>query len=210
MRDSLIILGAFLLGVALALCGVMPESAYAVDLERISSYALYALLFVVGVNVGLDSSLVKAMRELPLRVLFVPIIALVGTLVGSVAAFYVLKWCGLLLPELSLHKILTLDAGMGYYSITTIMVGQVWGAEIASIALLVNLLRELTTVLGAPLLSRLFGRYAATSLGGATSMDTSLPIIMRTDGNAMVPVAAYTGIFLTVAVPFILSLLLSL
>ena len=210
MRDSLIILGAFLLGVALALCGVMPESVYAVDLERISSYALYALLFVVGVNVGLDSSLVKAMRELPLRVLFVPIIALVGTLVGSVAAFYVLKWCGLLLPELSLHKILTLDAGMGYYSITTIMVGQVWGAEIASIALLVNLLRELTTVLGAPLLSRLFGRYAATSLGGATSMDTSLPIIMRTDGNAMVPVAAYTGIFLTVAVPFILSLLLSL
>lgn len=210
MRDSLIILGAFLLGVALALCGVMPESVYAVDLERISSYALYALLFVVGVNVGLDSSLVKTMRELPLRVLFVPIIALVGTLVGSVAAFYVLKWCGLLLPELSLHKILTLDAGMGYYSITTIMVGQVWGAEIASIALLVNLLRELTTVLGAPLLSRLFGRYAATSLGGATSMDTSLPIIMRTDGNAMVPVAAYTGIFLTVAVPFILSLLLSL
>lgn len=210
MRDSLIILGAFLLGVALALCGALPESAYAVDLERISSYALYALLFVVGVNVGLDSSLVKTMRELPLRVLFVPIIALVGTLVGSVAAFYVLKWCGLLLPELSLHKILTLDAGMGYYSITTIMVGQVWGAEIASIALLVNLLRELTTVLGAPLLSRLFGRYAATSLGGATSMDTSLPIIMRTDGNAMVPVAAYTGIFLTVAVPFILSLLLSL
>ena len=210
MRDSIIILGAFLLGVALALSGVLPGAVYDADLESVSSYALYALLFVVGVNVGLDSTLVQTVRRLPRRVLFVPLFAFVGTLIGSVAAFYVLRFCGLLLPELTLHKILTMDSGMGYYSITTIMVGQVWGAELASIALLVNLLRELTTILCAPILSRLFGRYAATSLGGATSIDTSLPIIMRTDGNAMVPVAAYSGMLFTIAVPFLLSLLLSL
>ena len=99
---------------------------------------------------------------------------------------------------------------MGYYSITTIMVGQVWGAEIASIALLVNLLRELMTIVATPILSKLFGRYAATSLGGATSLDTSLPVIMRTDGNAVVPVAVYSGMFFTIVVPFILSLLLSM
>ncbi len=210
MRDSIVILCSFLLGVFLIVGGVLPVSLYEIDLEKVSSYVLYALLFVVGVNIGVDSSLMQMVRKLPRKVLFLPLIAFAGTVVGSVIAFYLLRISGLLLPELSLYKILTLDAGMGYYSITTIMVGQVWGAEIASIALLVNLLRELTTIVCAPLLSRMFGRYAATSLGGATSIDTSLPVIMKTDGNVISTVAVYSGMFFTIAVPLILSLLLSL
>ena len=210
MRDSLIILGAFLLGILLALSGVLDETLYSIDLEQISSYVLYALLFCVGISIGLDSSLTQTIKKLPRKVLLFPFIAFTGTMLGAVAAYYILLPSGLLLQELSLHKILTLSSGMGYYSITTIMVGQVWGAEIASIALLVNLLRELMTIVATPILSKLFGRYAATSLGGATSLDTSLPVIMRTDGNAVVPVAVYSGMFFTIVVPFILSLLLSM
>ena len=209
MRDSVIILCSFLLGVILALCGAL-DSLYLTELEDLSSYALYFLLFIVGLSVGLDDNLLKAIRQIPHRVLILPLIALGGTIIGSILSFFILNYTSLLFPSLSLHKIITLSSGMGYYSITAILCTQVWGAQIGSIALLVNLLRELTTVVAAPVLSRFFGKYAATSLGGATAMDTSLPIIMKVDGNYMLPVALYNGIFFTIVVPVLISLLFSL
>lgn len=208
MRDSLIIVASFLLGVLLVLTGALPQSLLSLDFESFSNYALYLLLFFVGVSIGMEADILQQVKRLPKKVLLLPLFAYAGAILASIIAYYILR--GFNLSALSLPKIAAINSGMGYYSITAIMVGQACGAEIGSIALLVNLLRELLTVLLAPLMSRWFGRYAATASGGATAIDTTLPIIMKTDGTPMFAVAAYCGMFFTIAVPFLLTLILSL
>ena len=98
MRDSVIILCSFLLGVILALCGVL-DSLYLTELEDLSSYALYFLLFIVGLSVGLDDNLLKAIRQIPRRVLILPLIALGGTIIGSILSFFILNYTSLLFPS---------------------------------------------------------------------------------------------------------------
>ena len=65
-------------------------------------------------------------------------------------------------------------------------VTQYRGPELGTIALLANIIREVFTLLGAPLLVRYFGPLSPISCGGATTMDTTLPIITRCSGENFV------------------------
>ena len=74
-----------------------------------------------------------------------------------------------------------------------------------TIALIANIFRELITLLGAPLLVRYFGRLAPICSGGATTMDTTLPIITRYSGKDLVFVAVIHGFVVDFTVPFFVT-----
>jgi uncharacterized membrane protein YbjE (DUF340 family) len=76
------------------------------------------------------------------------------------------------------------------------------------IALLSNVMRELATILMAPLLARHFGKLAPIASGGATSMDTTLPIITRCVGAEYAMVSVFSGIVLTVLAPILITAIL--
>ena len=61
------------------------------------------------------------------------------------------------------------------------------------------------TVLGAPLMVRWFGKLAPISSGGATTMDTTLPIITRTAGQDLVIVSLFHGFVVDFSVPFLVT-----
>src|SRR5574344_632392 len=221
MRDSFIIVGAFILGILLAAFHVLPDSWLALDFSTYSNYVLYLLLLLVGVNIGIDDTIFSTVRRLRARVLFTPIITYGGMLIGSVIAFVIIYLCHLGVSgaemasgagagHFSFLNAITINSGLGYYSLTGIMVSEAWGAEMGSIALLANLLREFITILCGPLIHKYFGKYAITSAGGATITDTTLPIMLKNDGNAMFPVAIYSGLVFNVDVPVLLAVLLSL
>ncbi|CCY55766.1 putative uncharacterized protein [Bacteroides eggerthii CAG:109] len=83
MKGSLIIIGFFVLG---TLCGVSHLIPIDIVMDsRISFYALCALMFSVGLSVGNDPQTLKNFRSLNPRLVFLPIMTILGTLAGSAA-----------------------------------------------------------------------------------------------------------------------------
>ena len=201
MKGSLIIVGFFVLG---TLCGVFRLIPADFIMEsQISFYALCALMFCVGLSVGNDPQTLKNFRSLNPRLVFLPAMTILGTLAGSAAV-------SLILTHRSLTDCLAVGSGFGYYSLSSIFITQYKGAELGTIALLANISREILTLLAAPLLVRWFGNLAPISAGGATTMDTTLPIITRTAGQQFVVVSIFHGFIVDFSVPFRVTLFCSI
>ena len=201
MKGSLIIIGFFVLG---TLCGVSHLIPIDIVMDsRISFYALCALMFSVGLSVGNDPQTLKNFRSLNPRLVFLPIMTILGTLAGSAAV-------SLILTHRSLPDCLAVGSGFGYYSLSSIFITEYKGAELGTIALLANISREILTLLAAPLLVRWFGNLAPISAGGATTMDTTLPIITRTAGQQFVVVSIFHGFVVDFSVPFLVTLFCSI
>ena len=176
MKGSLVIVGFFVLGILAGLSGIVPERFVGCDL---TFYALCALLFFVGLGVGSDKSIV-------------------GTFAGALAA-------SLILSSRSATDCLAVGSGFGYYSLSSIFITGYRGAELGTIALLSNIIREMATLLLAPLLARFCGPLAPISAGGVTSMDTTLPIIMATSGKEYSVVSLFHGFVLEFSIPFVVT-----
>lgn len=201
MKGSLIIVGFFIAGTLCGVCHLIPAD-FITD-SRISYYALCALMFCVGIGIGNDPQTLKNFRSLNPRLLFLPVMTILGTLAGSAAV-------NLILTHRSLTDCLAVGAGFGYYSLSSIFITEYKGAELGTIALLANICREILTLLAAPLLTLWFGKLAPISAGGATSMDTTLPIITRTVGQQFVVVSIFHGFVVDFSVPFLVTLFCSL
>jgi len=65
--------------------------------------------------------------------------------------------------------------------------------------------REVFTLLGAPLMVRWFGKLAPISVGGATTMDTTLPILTNVCGKDLVIVSIFHGFIVDFSVPFLVT-----
>jgi uncharacterized membrane protein YbjE (DUF340 family) len=76
---------------------------------------------------------------------------------------------------------------------------------LASTALLSNILREIMAILGAPLLARHCGGLSTVGAAGATAMDTTLPVIARFSGEHAAVIAVFSGMTLTMLVPFLVT-----
>ena len=200
MKGSLIIVGFFVLG---ALCGVYDLIPYDFTQSKLSFYALCALMFSVGVSVGNDPQTLRNFRSLNPRLIFLPVMTILGTLAGCAVV-------SLFLSHRSVTDCMAVGAGFGYYSLSSIFITEYKGPELGTIALLSNITREIITLLFAPLLVRWFGNLAPISAGGATTMDTTLPIITRYSGQSFVVVSIFHGFVVDFSVPFLVTLFCSI
>lgn len=200
MKGSLIIIAFFALGI---ICGhqqLLPDGLAIADL---SFYALCALMFFVGVSVGADPKTLLSFRKLNPRFALLPVMTIGGTLAGCL-------FVSMLLPQRSVADCCAIGSGMGYYSLSSIIITEYKGAEMGTIALLSNIMREVTALLAAPLLVRWFGKLAPIAVGGATTMDTTLPIITRYCGKELVVVSIFHGCLTDFSVTFLVTLFCSL
>ena len=195
MKGSFVIVGFFALGIVVGLLSIVPDSF--LD-SGVSYYALCALMFCVGISIGNDSEVLGSFRKVNPRLMMLPVMTIVGTLAGTAAA-------SLVLPHRHLFDCMAIGSGFGYYSLSSIFITEYRGAELGTIALLSNICRELLTLLAAPLLVRWFGRLAPIAAGGATTMDTTLPVIARTSGSDLVVVSLFHGFVVDFSVPFLVT-----
>lgn len=200
MKGSLIIIGFFILG---TLCGMYHLIPYDFTESNLSYYALCALMFSVGISVGNDPQTLRNFRSLNPRLIFLPVCTILGTLAGCAVV-------SLLLSHRSPTDCMAVGAGFGYYSLSSIFITEYKGPELGTIALLSNITREIITLLFAPLLVRWFGNLAPISAGGATTMDTTLPIITRYSGQSFVVVSIFHGFVVDFSVPFLVTLFCSI
>lgn len=208
MRSSLMIVAAFIVGCIVGLADWTPEWLAESD---VAMWVLYALMIQVGIGIGSDSRLKEILRTLTPRLLLLPCATIVGTLIAVAAASF-------LLPRWSLSEVLAVGSGMGYYSLSSILVttlkepelGAVVAAELGTIALMANILREMFTLLFAPMMVRWFSPVAPICSGGATTMDVTLPVITRYSGREWAFVAIVHGILVDFSVPLLVPLFCSL
>ena len=83
-------------------------------------------------------------------------------------------------------------------------------AELGTIALLSNVFRELFTLVASPFLARKFGPFAPIASAGATAMDVSLPVILRSSGDRFLAAAVISGVICDFSVPLLVSFFCSL
>lgn len=196
MKGSLIVVGFFVLGVCLGRLDLAP--ALLMD-SRVTFAALCCLLFCVGMSIGSNDNIVSEFRSLNPRLALLPVATILGSFAGSLVAWLFLQYRGF-------TDCMAVGSGFAYYSISSIFITQYRGAELGTVALLANIYREILTLLIAPLLAKVFGPLAPISSGGATTMDTTLPIISQTCGQQYVVVSLFHGFVVDFSVPFLVTM----
>lgn len=200
MKGSLFIAIFFAAG---TFCGVFRLLPPCFSEGQFSFYVLCGLMFCVGASIGSSPRTLKSFCQQNPRLFLLPLMTIVGTLAGTAAA-------SLLLPHRSPEECMAVGAGLGYYSLSSIFITECKGAELGTIALLSNIMRELTALLCAPLLARYFGKLAPISVGGATTMDTTLPVITRYCGKELTAVSILHGFVTDFSVPFLVTFFCSI
>ena len=194
MKGSLIVVGFFIIGLLGGIEKMVPSWLLDGD---VSFVALCGLLLFVGLGIGLNPEMKKEVRSLSPRMALLPVVTIIGS------------WLGALLIWTVLHRTLSdcmaINSGFAYYSLSSIFITEYRGAELGTIALLANIIREMLTLLGAPLMARWFGPLAPISVGGATTMDTTLPILSQTLGQRYIALSIYHGFVVDFTVPFLVS-----
>ncbi|MDP4186245.1 MAG: lysine exporter LysO family protein [Bacteroidota bacterium] len=198
MKNSLIILAFFTSGLLLGLFKKLPDILIHNDL---SLYSLYLLMLLVGVGIGAERASWRVIAKMKVRVALIPLSVIIGTLIGVSAV-------SLLLPSLRLKECLAIGAGFGYYSLSSVLITQLGSETLGVIALISNILREIITLLATPVFVRYAGKLAGIASGGATSMDTTLPVIIKYSGKEWGIISVFNGIILTILVPLLVTFIL--
>lgn len=208
MRDTLLVLAVFALGIVLGAGGCLPEGL----LPSGSTMLILSLLvFQVGLSIGSNDRFKDMMRGFTPAMLMLPLFTIIGTLLFSVIA-------SVFIHGRSLADCLAVGSGFAYYSLSSVLITELKEAsagvqaatELGTLAMLANIVREVVALLGAPLFTRIFGRLAPISAAGINSMDVMLPSISRYSGNELVPTAIVHGVTLEMSVPLLVTFFCSI
>ncbi|MCK9181198.1 MAG: lysine exporter LysO family protein [Bacteroides sp.] len=193
MKGSIVIVCLFILGVVCGFLDLLPEFLLT---GNYSIYALCALMVCVGMTLGHDKDIIKKFRSLDPKMAALPLMTITGTLVGCAII-------SLFMSNRSLSDCMAVGSGFGYYSLSSIFITEYKGAEMGTIALLSNILREMSALLLAPLFVRYFGKLAPIAAGGATSLDTTLPAVAKFSGKDFLVLSMFHGAVIDFSVPFL-------
>jgi len=197
MKGSIIILLFFSIGL---IAGIFGLNFGFEKIDDLSLYALYMLMFFVGIGVGADQRVWDTLKKINLRIITVPVIVIVGTISGTFI-------CSLFLRDITSLDAMAIGCGFGYYSLSSILISKIRNETIGVIALIANISREIFTLIATPLLVKYFGQIAPIASAGATSMDTTLPIITKYSGKDYALISLFSGVVLTVLVPPIITVI---
>ena len=158
---------------------------------------LYILMFLVGISIGLNRGIVSKIKEYHIKIFVIPAGIIVGSLAGGIVSG--------LITGLPLNQSAATAAGMGWYSLSGVAIGNLAGAQAGSIAFLSNLLREIFSFFSIPWISKNLNYYTCIAPAGATSEDTTLPMMIRYTNGETVVLSVFNGVICSAAVPFLIS-----
>ncbi len=190
MKGSLIVVGFFVIGLLGGIEKMVPSWLLDGD---VSFVALCGLLLFVGLGIGLNPEMKKEVRSLSPRMALLPVVTIIGS------------WLGALLIWTVLHRTLSdcmaINSGFAYYSLSSIFITEYRGAELGTIALLANIIREMLTLLGAPLIGPFVWSAGTYFCRRSTTMDTTLPILSQTVGQRYIALASIMVLWSTSPCP---------
>lgn len=196
---SFSILAAVAIGILSGLF-IFPD-AFAQHIAIVIDIGLCLLLFFVGIDIGRNKEILNQIKSIGYKILLVPISIALGSIVGSILGGFVLG--------LPVNESGAIGAGFGWYSLSAIELSK-YRVETGALAFITNVCREVIALISIPYIARYIGKLEAIAPGGATTMDTSLPVIAKaTDANTAV-VAFISGVTLSTLVPILVPIIISI
>ena len=168
--------------------------------DQLFTATLIVMLFVFGFSFGLDKYSLQKMRKTGPRIIAFPILVALGSLLGGLIAGLVLS--------LSLTDTLAVSSGFGWYTLAGPVMKDMLGTQWGTLAFTANFFRELLTIITIPFMVKL-DKYAPIASGGGTTMDTTLPLIVRYCGKDTLITAFSNGLVLSLIAPFAIVALAS-
>lgn len=197
-RMTFIIVGAFFVGIIL---GFFVIPAWVNDiLPDLTDWALYFTLFAVGIDLGLNKEMWKQFMTIGRFVFLAPLGVAVGSILAGMITGRLLGW--------TFWEGGAVGAGFGWYSLSGVMISELHSVALGTIAFLSNVMREVITILIIPFLAGRVGKFSLVAPGGATTMDTTLPIIAAVGPPGVAIIAFINGVVLSSLVPVLVPLFL--
>ena len=160
----------------------------------IIDYELYFLAVIIGIEIGRSFNIGLLKRTTGLAILSV-MVDVVGAIILSV----------IFSPLIPLKASLMITLGSGWYSYTGPFVAKYFGPALGVVGFLSNFLREQLAFILLPILLRVKATpIGAIAIGGATSMDVTLPLYVDLLGGEYAVGAMISGFILTLLIPIIL------
>jgi len=201
MRMITIILSALAIGIIIGILGLTPQ-AVSVNLDTCIMIMLCLLLFVIGMDMSQNKGVIAQIRHIGWKIVLLPLFIAAGSIAGSLVASLTIG----MRPGYGM----AIGAGFGWYSLSAVMLTGLVGVQIGTMALLANVFREMLSIVIMPLVVKYFGKIAAIAPGGATTMDTTLPVVVQYAGSEMSVISFVSGFILSmlviVLVPFLAGL----
>lgn len=161
-------------------------------------YILYLLMFLVGINVGLNRGIVNKIKEYHIKIFIIPIGTIVGSILGGVICSFISAY--------AINECTAVASGLGWYSLSGVAVSKLAGAKLGSITFLSNLMREIFSFFCIPWIAKYLNNYSCIAMAGATSEDTTLPMLIRYTDEETVVLAVFNGVICSACVPFLIEL----
>ncbi|NLI93843.1 MAG: lysine exporter LysO family protein [Peptococcaceae bacterium] len=197
-RMTIIIIGAFFLGVLLGFF-VVPASINAI-LPTLTTWALNFTLFTVGIDLGLNKEMWKQFITIGRYVFLAPLGVSLGSVLAGMITGKVLGW--------TYWEGGAVGAGFGWYSLSGVMISELHSVALGTTAFLSNVMREVISILIIPFIAGRVGKFTLVAPGGATTMDTTLPVIAAVGPPGIAIIAFINGVVLSSLVPILVPLLL--
>lgn len=181
------------------LLGIFTRSWLSPSLVNTTFVFFLATLYIcVGIAQGSNLEVFKYVKLLGFRILWISAAILAGSLVGGLVSGIILG--------LPLYTSMVASGGMSFYSITGAFMTSTYGIEIGTYGFIVNVMREIFTILLMPLLIKI-SLGSPIAGGAAGNMDTMLAPVTKFVGVRLGLVTLITGTILTFIVPFLLPIL---
>ena len=155
----------------------------------------------MGVSLGSTKGVWQYIEKLGFRILFMPLAIFAGCVLGGIISGLVL--------DVPLSWSAVSAGGMGYYSLTGAFLTESFGVEAGTYGFVVNVSRDVFTVILLPLLTKI-SKGSPIASGAAGCMDTMLVPVTGAVGPELGMVALISGTILTFLVPLWLPLGVSL
>lgn len=186
---------ALLLGLLYGISDLELELVSAIS--KNSDLILYLLMFSVGISVGMYRGIVQKIKTYHIRIFLIPLGIILGSMMGGFLCsfFFDINW----------RQGTAIASGMGWYSLAGASIGKLGGANLGSIAFLSNLMREIFSFFLIPLIALKLNHYTCIAPAGATSEDTTLPVMLKYTSEETVVLSVLNGMICSFFVPILIS-----
>lgn len=161
---------------------------------------LCMLLVFVGLDLGLEGTVIANFKTVGLRVLAIPLAVVIGTLAAS--------FISSLFLDLSTREALAIGAGLGWYTFAPGIIMEAGHMTASAVCFLHNVMREMFAILLIPVVAKKLGYVEAVGLPGSAAMDVCLPIIEKATQSDIAVYSFVSGAILSTLVPILVPIII--
>lgn len=162
---------------------------------------LYTLLFFVGIEIGLEGTVVKKFRMVGWRIFLFPIGVIGGTLIVMVIMSMFIDY--------SVTETLAVGSGFGWFSLAPILIAE-YSVEVSALSLLYCVMRDVLGFIFIPVIAKTIGFVETIAPPGASAMDVSLPIVERATNADIAVYSFVSGVIVSLMVPVLVPLFIAM